>query len=70
MSVKVNLYGRFGPLDDYWSPRIVTSVNDYNVKAVKVRGQFVWHQHDETTGSSTSWLANFRSICTTTTTSC
>jgi mannose-6-phosphate isomerase-like protein (cupin superfamily) len=34
--------------DDYWSPKIVASVNDYDVKLVKARGEFVWHQHDAT----------------------
>jgi mannose-6-phosphate isomerase-like protein (cupin superfamily) len=45
---KVNLEAQFGRFDDYWSPKIVGSVNDYDVKVVKVRGEFVWHQHDGT----------------------
>jgi mannose-6-phosphate isomerase-like protein (cupin superfamily) len=45
---KVNLQEQFERFDDYWSPKIVASVNDYDVKVVKVRGEFVWHQHDET----------------------
>ena len=48
MAAKVNLEEQFGRFDDYWSPKIVASVNDYDVKVVKVRGEFVWHQHDET----------------------
>ena len=45
---KVNLQEQFARFHDYWSPKIVASVNDYDVKLVKVRGEFVWHQHDET----------------------
>jgi hypothetical protein len=45
---KVSLQEQFARLDDYWSPKIVASVNDYDVKLVKVRGEFVWHQHDDT----------------------
>lgn len=45
---KVSLEEQFGRFDDYWSPKIVASVNDYDVKVVKVRGEFVWHQHDKT----------------------
>jgi mannose-6-phosphate isomerase-like protein (cupin superfamily) len=45
---KVNLEVQFGRFDDYWSPKIVATVNDYDVKVVKARGEFVWHQHDET----------------------
>jgi mannose-6-phosphate isomerase-like protein (cupin superfamily) len=45
---KVNLEERFGRFDDLWSPKIVGTVNDYDLKLVKVRGEFVWHQHDDT----------------------
>jgi mannose-6-phosphate isomerase-like protein (cupin superfamily) len=45
---KVNLQSQFARFDDYWSPKIVASVNDYDIKLVKVRGEFVWHQHDAT----------------------
>jgi mannose-6-phosphate isomerase-like protein (cupin superfamily) len=45
---KVNLHEQFTHFDDRWSPKIVASVNDYDIKLVKVRGEFVWHQHDET----------------------
>lgn len=31
-----------------WSPRIVTRVNDYDVRVAKVRGDHVWHAHDDT----------------------
>ena len=48
MAGKVNLEVQFGCFDDYWSPKIVATVNDYDVKVVKARGEFVWHQHDET----------------------
>jgi mannose-6-phosphate isomerase-like protein (cupin superfamily) len=45
---KVNLAAQLGRFSDHWSPRIVATVNDYDVKVVKVQGEFVWHQHDET----------------------
>ena len=48
MAGKVNLQAHFARFDDYWNPKIVASVNDYDVKLVKVQGGFVWHQHDET----------------------
>ncbi|MEV6714441.1 cupin domain-containing protein [Lentzea sp. NPDC051208] len=34
--------------DDLWSPRIVTQVNDYDVRVTKVRGEHLWHVHDDT----------------------
>ena len=48
MAGKVNLQAQFARFDDYWSPKIVASVNDYDLKLVKVQGEFVWHQHDAT----------------------
>lgn len=31
-----------------WSPRIVTRVNDYDVRVAKVGGEHIWHVHDDT----------------------
>ncbi|ANZ17666.1 cupin domain-containing protein [Streptomyces noursei] len=34
--------------DALWSPRIVTQVNDYDVRVAKVAGEHLWHAHDDT----------------------
>ncbi len=34
--------------DALWSPRIVSRVNDYDVRIAKVRGEHIWHAHDDT----------------------
>lgn len=34
--------------DVLWSPRIVTRVNDYDVRVAKVDGDHLWHVHDDT----------------------
>lgn len=34
--------------DAVWSPRIVTRVNDYDVRVAKVDGEHLWHAHDNT----------------------
>ncbi|MEV7414979.1 cupin domain-containing protein [Streptomyces sp. NPDC089919] len=34
--------------DALWSPHIVTRVNDYDVRVAKVRGEHLWHAHDDT----------------------
>ncbi|MFF0715736.1 cupin domain-containing protein [Streptomyces bauhiniae] len=34
--------------NDRWSPRIVASVNDYDVRVAKVEGEHLWHAHDDT----------------------
>ena len=43
---KVNLADKFSLFDEHWSPKIVGSVDDYDIKLVKLEGEFVWHKHD------------------------
>ncbi|BEJ17685.1 hypothetical protein CspHIS471_0610860 [Cutaneotrichosporon sp. HIS471] len=31
-----------------WQPHRIASVNNYDLKAVKLLGEFVWHKHDDT----------------------
>jgi len=42
----VNLREKFGKFQDYWNPRVIGDLNDFHVKAVKLKGEFVWHHHD------------------------
>ena len=30
-----------------WSPKAIASLNDFLVKVVKLRGEFVWHAHEK-----------------------
>jgi len=48
MSDKINLAAKLATFSDYFSPRTVTQLNDYDVMVVKVQGEFVWHKHDDT----------------------
>jgi mannose-6-phosphate isomerase-like protein (cupin superfamily) len=32
---------------DRWSPKVVETLDDYDVKLVKILGDFVWHRHPE-----------------------
>lgn len=42
----VNIAEKFAKIQDYYNPRIVGEFNDNCVKAVKLKGEFVWHHHD------------------------
>ena len=42
----INLSEKFSSFSDYWSPKILGELNDSYVKAVKLKGEFVWHHHD------------------------
>lgn len=44
----LNLAQLLDKFDDRWSPRAIADVNDYEVKLVKLAGEFVWHTHDDT----------------------
>ena len=43
----VNLAEKFRKFQDYCNPRLLGEVNDCAVKAVKLKGEFVWHHHDK-----------------------
>jgi mannose-6-phosphate isomerase-like protein (cupin superfamily) len=42
----INLQEKFSLFTDYWNPRIIGEVNECHVKAVKLKGEFVWHHHE------------------------
>ncbi len=44
----VNLSEKLRTFQEYWAPKIVSQFNGYDVMVVKVRGEFVWHSHDDT----------------------
>ena len=44
----VDLADKLSSFSEHWSPKVVARLNDYEIKVVKVDGQFVWHAHDET----------------------
>ncbi|MFL3018603.1 MAG: cupin domain-containing protein [Acidimicrobiales bacterium] len=44
----VNLNKALKSFSDTWSPRIVTKVNNYDVRIAHVEGEHVWHVHEET----------------------
>ncbi|MFG3586804.1 cupin domain-containing protein [Streptomyces sp. NPDC047990] len=44
----VSLSAALASFSDLWSPRIVTAVNDYDVRVAKVAGDHLWHTHDHT----------------------
>ena len=44
----VNLTAALASFDEVYSPRIVTRMNDYDVRVAHVRGEHVWHVHEHT----------------------
>jgi len=44
---KVNIAEKLSLFSEHWSPKIVGELDDYEIKLVKVQGEFVWHKHDD-----------------------
>ena len=45
---KINLKEKLSKFSGYWSPRIIAEMNDYQLKLVKIKGEFIWHDHKDT----------------------
>ena len=43
---KVNVAQKFDLFSDYWSPKIAGELNDSYIKLAKLKGEFVWHHHE------------------------
>jgi mannose-6-phosphate isomerase-like protein (cupin superfamily) len=44
----INLLEKCTLLRETWQPRVVAELNDYQLKVVRVQGDFVWHEHPDT----------------------
>ncbi|MET0863013.1 MAG: cupin domain-containing protein [Nakamurella sp.] len=44
----VNLAEKFSMITEHWSPKLIARLNDYEIKLVRINGEFVWHTHDDT----------------------
>ena len=45
---KINLAEKLAQFEGYWQPRVVGAFNGHDLMVVKVRGEFVWHEHADT----------------------
>lgn len=43
-----NVYSALEAIGEHWQPHRLASINDYDIKVVKLQGEFVWHTHPET----------------------
>jgi len=42
----INLAAKLSTFSEHWQPRVVGQYNGNDLMVVKVKGEFVWHQHD------------------------
>ena len=48
MNEPINLKSKFKNFSELWSPKVIAEMNDYQFKLVKIKGEFVRHNHNET----------------------
>ena len=45
---KVNIEEKLSLVDEFWTPKVIAEMNDYQFKLAKMKGDFVWHNHVDT----------------------
>jgi mannose-6-phosphate isomerase-like protein (cupin superfamily) len=48
MSEGIDLAQKLATFSEHFSPRTVTQFNDCDVMVAKLKGEFIWHKHDDT----------------------
>ena len=44
----INFQDKLAKIPDFWQPRVVAEMNDYQFKLVRIEGDFIWHDHADT----------------------
>ena len=44
----INLQRKFSLFAEQWAPKVIAEMNDYQFQIVKLKGDFVWHDHEDT----------------------
>ena len=45
---KINLFEKFSKFTEHWEPRVIAEMNNYQFKLVRIKGDFIWHNHPDT----------------------
>ena len=44
----INFNDKFNLFNELWNPKVISEMNDYQFKLVKIKGEFQWHCHKYT----------------------
>ncbi|HET7649344.1 MAG TPA: cupin domain-containing protein [Gammaproteobacteria bacterium] len=44
----INFSQKLDLFDEHWAPKVIAEMNDYQFKIVKIKGDFIWHDHKDT----------------------
>ncbi len=45
---RINLADKLSTFSEHWQPRVIGQFNGHDLLIAKVKGEFVWHRHDDT----------------------
>lgn len=45
---QINLAEKLSTFSEHWQPRTVGQFNGHDLMVVKVKGEFIWHRHEDT----------------------
>jgi mannose-6-phosphate isomerase-like protein (cupin superfamily) len=60
MATKINLDQKFSLFVERWRPKVIAAMNGQEIKLVKVKGEFPWHQHEREDEFFLVWRGRFR----------
>jgi len=43
----INIKDKFSSFQEHWTPKIIGALNGQQVKLAKLKGEFVWHSHEQ-----------------------
>ena len=43
---KSNIQEKFNHFTSHWTPHVIAELNGQAVKIAKIKGDFIWHQHE------------------------
>ena len=44
----INFEEKLNLFDEQWAPKVIAEMNNYQFKMVKIKGDFIWHNHEDT----------------------
>jgi mannose-6-phosphate isomerase-like protein (cupin superfamily) len=44
----INFDDKFALFSEYWQPKVIAEMNDYQFKVARLEGDFLWHDHKDT----------------------
>ena len=44
---RINLGQKLASFAEHWHPKLIDTIDDYEIKVVKLMGDFIWHRHAE-----------------------